>query len=150
MFPPVLNSKPLMPVIPNQGFLHHRGYFCSTQRGEEKRNKYVYIYISTYWISCRTWTLHGLQQAEESRWELTGKWLKILHINRSSSSAYCVFLLCNLQQPCLKVQFGEKLDFWASFPIDVLRWRCLLFVTVTRRWQDKRGSVMAKTWRDVC
>ena len=52
---------------------------------------YEYICISTYWISCHTWTLHSLQQAEESRWELTGKWLKRLQINRSSSSAYCVF-----------------------------------------------------------
>lgn len=97
----------------------------SAPRQEVKRNKYVYIYIyvSTYWISCHTWTLHSLQQAEESRWELTGKWLKKLHINRSSSSAYCVFLQCNLQKPCLKVQFGEKVDFWASFPVDALGWR---------------------------
>lgn len=48
MFPPVLNSKPLMPVIPNQGFLHHRGYFCSTPRGEAQQIcLYIYMFPLT-------------------------------------------------------------------------------------------------------
>lgn len=121
--PTSFEFKALDASDPQPGVLAPQGVLLLYAKRWSATNMSIYIYVSTYWISCHTWTLHSLQQAEESRWELTGKWLKKLHINRSSSSAYWVFLLCNLQKTCLKVQFGEKVDFWASFPVDALGWR---------------------------